>query len=91
MQAVSHPLRSDFLRLLATEVTLSPKRAYGLLPTPEGISLSQINYHVWSLERGGLIELTKMDDRKAGVAYVATPLGVEVMAMIGAPPMGGAS
>jgi DNA-binding transcriptional ArsR family regulator len=84
MQALSHPLRSEFLRLLATEVTLSPKRAYGLIPSLEALSLSQMNYHVRSLEKTGLVKAGKADDRRAGTPFRATSLGLEVMTMIGA-------
>lgn len=90
MQALSHPLRSEFLRLLAAKVTLSPKRAYGLLPSMEALSLSQMNYHVRSLERSGLVKAGKADNRRAGTPYWATPLGLEVMTMIGASSQGDA-
>jgi DNA-binding transcriptional ArsR family regulator len=90
MQALSHPLRSEFLRLLAAEGTLSPKRAYGLLPSMETLSLSQMNYHIWSLVKSGLVKAGKADDRRAGTPFRATPLGLQVMTMIGAPSQGDA-
>lgn len=86
MQAVSHPIRSDFLRLLAKESTLSPKRAIALLPSTEGISLSQVNYHVWVLGRDGLVEPAGGQPGPGrGIPYRATAKGREVMTLIGVP------
>lgn len=86
MQALSHPIRSGFLRLLAREPTISPKRAIALLPSMEALSLSQMNYHVWVLDRDGLVESvsgrTSVDQ---GIPYRATAKGRDVIAMIGVP------
>jgi DNA-binding transcriptional ArsR family regulator len=76
MQALSHPIRGEILRMLASEVSLSPMRALSLLPSSKMISLSQMNYHVWSLGRDGLVERAgspSCPDR--GITYRATAKG----------------
>lgn len=88
MQALSHPIRSEILRLLASDETVSPKRTLSLLPSGEMISLSQVNYHVWFLGRDGLVEPAgRQSGPDEGVAYRATAKGREVMALIGVRPI----
>jgi hypothetical protein len=87
MQAVSHPIRSEFLRLLAKEVTLSPKGAIALLPSMERLSLSQVNYHMWVLGRDSLVEPAGWESGPdEGISYRATAKGREVMTLIGVLP-----
>ena len=87
MKALSHPIRSEIIRLLATEATLSPKRTISLLPASEMLSLSQVTYHVWLLIKDGLVEPDRRQSGPAGNgAYRATAKGREVMVLIGVLP-----
>ena len=90
MQALSHPIRSEILRLLASEETLTPQRTISLLSSGEMLSLSQVNYHVWFLDRDGLVEPAGLQpDVDKGIVYRATAKGRQVMTLIGVRPSEG--
>jgi DNA-binding transcriptional ArsR family regulator len=90
MQALSHPIRSEILRLLASEETLSPQHTISLLSSSEMISLGQVNYHVWFLDRDGLVEPAGVQPGlDKGIVYRATAKGRQVMTLIGVRPSEG--
>jgi len=102
-QAVSHPVRIAFLRVLARRERLSPREALQELPgalkdLPEAqrrrvestsIALSQVSYHVSVLERFGVVESAGRPDRQTGMPFRATDAGELLMLAIGTPPEGG--
>lgn len=86
-QAVSHPLRVWFLRLLAKRGSLSPKEALQELEGDgEGVPLSQVGYHVWILERLGVVEVASRATRTGGAVFRSTEAGELLMLAIGVAP-----
>jgi DNA-binding MarR family transcriptional regulator len=84
MAAVSHPVRADFLRLLAEHKELSPLAAQKRLGEKHKVTLSQLTYHVGMLERSNLIESTGERAAAGGLQLIATAKGEDAMAVIGA-------
>jgi hypothetical protein len=83
-QALSHPARVGFLRVLGTGNSLSPKQAMGLNISSKPLSLSQVNYHVRLLDRSGLVE--GLGASPEGRSFQATAKGREALLLIGDPP-----
>jgi DNA-binding transcriptional ArsR family regulator len=81
-QAVSHPLRISLLRLLATREKVSLGEALTAMEGRGGISLRQVRYQVFVLERLGLVERAERQDR-GGVSVRATEAGERLMLAIG--------
>lgn len=86
-QAVSHPLRVWFLRLLAKRGSLSPNEALQEMESDgDEVALSQVGYHVWILERFGVIEVANRATRERGAVFRSTDAGELLMLAIGAAP-----
>lgn len=82
-QALSHPARVGFLRVLGAGNTLSARQAFGLGITSKPLSLSQLNYHVRVLDRSGLVE--GVGASPEGRSFRATAKGREALLLIGEP------
>jgi DNA-binding transcriptional ArsR family regulator len=86
-QAVSHPLRVRFLRLLTDRVSLTSVEALKEIEkTGEQVALSEMGYHVRVLEQFGLLEVASSATRERGISFCATDKGELVMLAIGAAP-----
>jgi DNA-binding transcriptional ArsR family regulator len=84
VKALDHPVRADFLRVLADRDTLTPAEALKAMNN-EGISLSNVAYHARVLNQFDLVEPAG-EATHEGVAFRATPAGVLALAAIGLPP-----
>lgn len=89
-QAVRHPLRVSFLRLLANRDQASLREALAALDGSE-VPLSQLSYHVSVLELFGLVETAGRPDPRGGVSFRATDAGELVMLAIGSSSRGSRS
>lgn len=87
-QAISHPVRVAFLRLLAGRESLSPKEAAREIRVGGEVPLSQVGYHTTVLERFGVIELVGRPGHKGGASFRATDTGELLMLAIGPTPGG---
>lgn len=86
-QAVSHPIRVDFLRLLADRKRLTPREA--LRELAEDFALSQVSYHVSVLEHVGAVEA--VGPSSGGLVFEATDTGELLMLAIGSRAEGGSA
>lgn len=95
-QAVNHPLRIGFLRLLANRPNLSSDEALArvnersLDEFKEGgdVALSQVDYHLRVLERFGVVELASRPYCGRYASFRTTPTGRLLMLAIEASPGG---
>jgi DNA-binding transcriptional ArsR family regulator len=103
-QALGHPIRIAFLRLLARRTSLSPVEALSEMPSalkelPEAqqvlvgneLALSQISYHVGVLENLGIVETEGQPDRQGRSLFRVSEAGELVMFVIDAPFEGGST
>ncbi len=85
-QAVSHPLRVKFLRLLANRESLSLEEALQGIDEGGEVALSQVGYHVSVLQRFGVVELASRPTRERGASFRPTETGELLMLALGAAP-----
>jgi DNA-binding transcriptional ArsR family regulator len=82
MRALEHPVRVGFLKLLASEDSLSPAQALKLLDRDD-LALSNIAYHVRVLDQVDLVEPTGEPDQKGTVAFRPTSKGETALEVLG--------
>lgn len=83
VKALEHPLRADFLRLLARRRTLSPRQALPLLEN--GTDLDKLVYQTRLLVELGLIEPANDPDPQSGVPFRLTGEGRRAVLALGEP------
>lgn len=88
VQALEHPIRAGFLRLLAKRPTLSPGEALPLLDQPE-LGLANVVYHVRVLNRLELIEPSEGGQPNGGRRFHPTAKGRAALVALGHPPVNG--
>jgi Helix-turn-helix domain len=84
VRALEHPIRVQFLRLLADRPTLSPAEAQQLIG--EKAAPGSLAYHARVLADLGLIEPAGDPDPARGLSFRVTPTGEEALATLGIPP-----
>lgn len=82
-QVSSHPLRLGFLKMLRDRPTLTPREAWGKL-CDERSTLKGVNYHVWVLNRYGLVEPAG-EQTDTGLPYRLTLRGTLALEALGYP------
>lgn len=85
VRAIDHPVRAQFLKLFAEHETISPAEALPLLEF-RNVALSNMNYHVWVLNRCELVEATEDPGPTGGSIFRVTSKGEDVLAVLGVPP-----
>lgn len=93
-QAVSHPIRLQFLLLLADRGSLALGEARHEIKRrttkgPSDVPLSQVGYHVSVLARFGVVELATRSTRHHGASFRATDIGERLILAIETSPEGG--
>lgn len=81
-RALGHPVRVEFLKLLAERESLSPAAALPLL-RPAEITLGNVTYHARVLDQIGLIESTGETTPQGGVSFCATSKGEMALSVLG--------
>lgn len=83
-QALEHPVRAGFLRLLAKRQALSPGEALPLLGQ-DPLALGNVVYHVRVLDRFELVEPAGGAEPGAGYRFRPTPKGKAAITGLGLP------
>jgi hypothetical protein len=84
-QALEHPVRADFLRLLANRQALSPSEALPLL-SRSGPALANVVYHVRVLGHLELVEPVGEPTPRGGRRFQPTEKGRSALLALGIPP-----
>jgi DNA-binding transcriptional ArsR family regulator len=82
VRALDHPVRIEFLRLLADRERLSPDAALPLLEMSE-VSLGNVTYHARVLNQIGLVEPADEPTSHGGASFRATSKGELAIAVLG--------
>jgi hypothetical protein len=87
VKALEHPLRADFLRLLAKRRILSARQALPLMD--DGTDLDKLVYQTRLLVELELIEPAGEPDPRSGVSFRLTNEGRRAVVALGVPPSEG--
>jgi DNA-binding transcriptional ArsR family regulator len=90
-RVLEHPVRIDFLRLLAGRDSLSPTEALDHLAEDVPLPLCKVTYHARVLDYFGLVEAAGQPGPDSGVPFRLTTQGEFALAALGYTPREGRS
>lgn len=82
VKVLEHPVRSEFLKLLAERSHLTPAEALAQLEG-ENLLLSTVTYHARVLHHYGLVEAMGQPDPERGLPFRTTPAGEIALVALG--------